>query len=314
MKKQETIRYSLANRRLNSVRFPEMPDVFPVEVVMLKRIHVSEKSPSPNYTSFRHRHTFFEVHVYIQGEQTYQIKDRLVRVQAGDVLCVAPYVYHAIPSCSEDLEKYAICFTLGSRNEPERHHPECVEILHNTPFFSGRDDQHIADIFELILHEAYAGQGDWCNVVRSLIDALLYKLVRIARPEMGNSDHLELMRDSERRVLTIERFIRDNIACPLNSGIIAKYMHLSSKQLNRNVIRERDTTLKTLINLMRWERACLLLKETNDTIAQIGCSIGFENDSSFTRFFWKMQGCSPSAFRKTTENCSPSATNEIRTG
>ena len=57
-------------------------------------------------------------------------------------------------------------------------------------------------------------------------------------------------------------------------------------------------TPKQYLNLVRVQRACHLLTATEDTVIKIALQVGFGNPVYFTELFTKINGVSPTAYRK----------------
>ena len=285
--------YTLANRRLNSVHLPSVDLNFPLDVISLRREFIPNNE---HYLHGLHMHSFFEVHIFLEGEQTYHIGEEYITCCPGDVLCISPYVYHSIPARTENVEKYSINFTISKDELDSKNF--FLDKIKRQQYFFATDTQRIADTFELILREAVAGQSGWVETASLLLITVLRKLSRLTAPHEEVPEEIELVRESERRIRQLERYIRDNVSSAITCNSAAAYLHISEKQLNRDVLRERGVNLKTFINKIRFERACVLLREPEIPIATIGREVGFENESSFTRFFNKNAGVSPGTYRQ----------------
>ena len=77
----------------------------------------------------------------------------------------------------------------------------------------------------------------------------------------------------------------------------AKLCGYEKRSLSRK-LKAIGTTLTKEIALLREEQASRLLKETSQTIAEVGSSVGFSDPSVFSRAFKKWSGYSPRAYRK----------------
>lgn len=290
MSKKDDFNYSLANKHLNCTKIPVKIDSCPVEVIALHQEIIYDNA---HYTPARHMHTFFEVHIMRKGEQVYQIGDEFLNCKTGDVLCIAPYVYHSIPGRTTEVEKYSLNFTYTHNDDKKTSY---LDALVQKKYFVSHESEEITEIFELVLQEAHDAKSGWPDIVRILVEVMLKKLVRMIRPDQDVGE--TVFEESEHRIRRIERYIRDNIGTPISVDNIADYMHLSTKQLNRELRKGRATTLKTLIDKMKYEKAKSLLRGTSDSISKIGRDLGFENESSFNRFFSKMAGMTPGEYRK----------------
>ncbi len=80
---------------------------------------------------------------------------------------------------------------------------------------------------------------------------------------------------------------------------LADALHVSTRTLHRQLA-DQGTTLQTLKDKVRRERAQTLLLRTRKPIKQVAEEAGFLNDKSFTRAFKGWTGLSPNDYRKQT--------------
>jgi len=81
-----------------------------------------------------------------------------------------------------------------------------------------------------------------------------------------------------------------------------KELGISKHHLVEVFKQEYGVTPKGYIDMLRLEEIKRLLSGTTDEIIDIAYSVGFDNNSTFYRFFKKHTGISPKAYRKETEN------------
>lgn len=85
---------------------------------------------------------------------------------------------------------------------------------------------------------------------------------------------------------------------PLNLTRMASELHLSPYHISHRFKEWTGITLSEYLNERRLQEAVKLLTTTNDSIAQIGETIGLENCSYFCKIFKKKFGLSPHQYRK----------------
>jgi len=100
-------------------------------------------------------------------------------------------------------------------------------------------------------------------------------------------------------------YIRENYASAIKIEELAKLVHLSPSQLERNFKKVFKITPNQHIQDVRIRAACNLLLSTNNTIAAIALDSGFYDHSHFTRTFKKITGISPGDYRKKDRNMMP---------
>ena len=104
-----------ANHRLNSINLSNCYKPMPLEVFSLRYVEDMTERRNPLNTPGLHRHTYFEVHVPITGEQTYKLDNRFITLHANEMLIISPCVYHSLPHSSDDLTKFSISFMLPEK-------------------------------------------------------------------------------------------------------------------------------------------------------------------------------------------------------
>lgn len=88
----------------------------------------------------------------------------------------------------------------------------------------------------------------------------------------------------------------------INRSILADMVYLSADHLARIFKKETGETLVKYITDKRINAAKSLLSQTNISISQVSCQVGYDNYSYFTKIFKQRTGLSPGDYRKTYQN------------
>lgn len=96
----------------------------------------------------------------------------------------------------------------------------------------------------------------------------------------------------------IKQYIRQHFQGKLTLGDIATHLHCSRSTLTKAFRREFDTTITQYINELRLERACRLLRNTEQPISIIFEECGFSGAEYFCALFKEVYGISPRAYRR----------------
>lgn len=93
-------------------------------------------------------------------------------------------------------------------------------------------------------------------------------------------------------------FIRTNLDQDLSLEAIAAHSLINSCELSRKFKKETGSTITEYINKQRIAEAVALLKNENISITDIAYRVGFNDINYFIRVFKKIEGITPSEYRK----------------
>jgi len=287
-----------ANHRLNSINLSSLISPMPLEVFSLRYVEDMTERRNPLNTPGLHRHTYFELHLPVTGEQAYQLDNHFITLHAGEMLLISPSIYHSLPYSSDDLAKFSIAFMLPEREQANGHGWICDILSGEKPFHFVKAPARIKALFEEIFHETAEAHTGYQACVEHLIFCLITEIARAAAPESAENAAISRKTEVTRRTEQMERFIRDNVSVQVTCAMLSDFMHLSVKQLNRDVQQTRSMSLRELIEAIRFSEAKRLLGNQELTREEIASSVGFQDAGSFNRFFKRKSGMPPSVYRK----------------
>ena len=91
--------------------------------------------------------------------------------------------------------------------------------------------------------------------------------------------------------------ITGDLAEPLLASTVAGELGMSESRFSRFFRRATGNTFTDFVNLVRVNRACQLLMETDRQVTRICYEVGFNNVANFNRRFREIKGMTPSEFR-----------------
>ena len=129
-------------------------------------------------------------------------------------------------------------------------------------------------------------------------DCLAYEAQNLAAKliicQIINQSELDMSKlNSTRLTEYINTHISDNITLT----DIADGLYTSISSLQRICHRYFGMSVKALLNIKRYEYACMLLTSTEKSISDIAVMVGFDNVSNFSLFFKKYSKQSPTEYR-----------------
>ena len=93
-----------------------------------------------------------------------------------------------------------------------------------------------------------------------------------------------------------------SMAGPLLASTAAAELGMSESRFSRFFRRATGNTFTDFVNLVRVNRACQLLMETDRQVTRICYEVGFNNVANFNRRFREIKGMTPSEFRHQAEH------------
>lgn len=135
---------------------------------------------------------------------------------------------------------------------------------------------------------------DWCA-------SCLYQLLSlIGRKRALRQSHID--KKSESRINSASMRIYENITSPPSISELAEECYLSTGRFVHLFKEVTGKSYTEFIASIRMERAKEMLALTDLSINDISRAVGYEDQNYFSRYFRKIEGCSPLEYRK-NEKC-----------
>ncbi len=249
---------------------------------------------------FWHFHPEYELTYIVSGQGKRLVGDSVETFDPGDLVLIGPGLPHvwvsekkadqpavalvvqfgsafaemvsAFPelAAAEQLFKKAqqgVCFLPARQWKPERKMKIIAGLLPGNPFTA---------LLEL-LQELSVKKS------RTLASAQ-YRLLR-----SGNDG---------RRIHKVLKFVQDHYREPVTVSQAAVMLHLSDSAFCKYFKRSMGKTFSDFVNDIRITQAVSLLIDTDQSVAEVAASCGFENMSYFNRVFLRKKGIQPYKFRE----------------
>jgi AraC-like DNA-binding protein len=178
------------------------------------------------------------------------------------------------------------------------HIPELAEVLpllersRNGVEFFGLSARAADDWHRIKSSHGMARLGVFCEFLGELARCTDYRLLSHAQLQSVD-DNAELD-----QINAIVSRITEHIAQPLSAADLAAELDMTESRFSRFFRRATGNTFTDFVNLVRINRACQLLMESDRYISQICYEVGFNNIANFNRRFLDIKGMTPSEFRR----------------
>ena len=244
----------------------------------------------PNF----HSHSFFELHFVLDGTMLYHESSGISKqLSAGNFVLIAPKNQHFLTRQSQDAKTVAIAFELIFNN-PER--GKKIQELFSSLTSSAKEIPTPAyQLIELIIDNFINKTPFFSQNIKHLTNILILDIIHSV---FDNEILPPPIKINNSRLNLLEKYISDNHTRIITVPELAEYLNISTRQLNNIVTAELGFSTKTLIDKRKSEFAQKLLLETDFSLQEISDQLGFSDHYNFIRFFKRLEGLSPGAFRK----------------
>lgn len=99
---------------LNKLSIPNITDPLPIRVLWFRAIFFDEKNADKNHKM--HLHTFFEVHMVVNGTMVYSTNDdQHYKLEEGKGIIISPQTEHILDSYSNNFVKVSLAFVMDEK-------------------------------------------------------------------------------------------------------------------------------------------------------------------------------------------------------
>ena len=259
--------------------------------------------PHTRFVHFpEHTHDYVEIVYMCRGKTTHIVNDTRIFLSEGELLLMGQNTRQEIlPAGEGDI---AVNFIV----QPE--------FFGGTLDFLGSEETPLRDfIVRCLCGDNPSGYLHFkvadVKPVQNLVENLLWTLISdtpnrrsINQLTMGllfvqllnHTDKLTIGNKEQDTIVWVLRYIEEHFADGSLTEI-ADILHYDVTWLCREIKRRTGKTYTQLLQEKRLSQATWLLRNTNQKVADIGISVGYENLSYFHRIFAQHFGISPKAYR-----------------
>ncbi len=234
-----------------------------------------------------HSHTFYEVHFVLSGTVTYtDSNDQIFAVGENEFIFIPPCVRHKIESKSDSYKKLGLAFL---------YQPDGGEnYIFSDRIYKGSGGAWMDQLFSLLSAGLELGNGTESRMFQNILSILVMFLTEQRVTAETEKNHVA----PDERFIRAKSFIEDNSARDISVEEVSAYIYLSSKHLGRLFKENCNMTVAEFIAQSRCERAKKLLEDNKISISEIVNSLCFSNEQNFNRFFKRVTGITPGAYRE----------------
>jgi AraC family L-rhamnose operon transcriptional activator RhaR len=264
-----------------------------------------------------HRHDFIEWVYVIHGGGIHKINNEYYEIRAGDVYTILPGESHSYLDVTQSGLEIINCLFLpesvrdGLPLEPNQLHSltylspfyDTLEHLPKRLNLNSQQSSVVLGLLESMIQEMKLRDAAFETIVRhKLIDLLILLSRYYSQRELEESRSRLLSSGHEILIRKVCAFLESSYPHKITGAILAQHFNISQRHLNRVFRQETGTSITSMLQNIRMERAKHMLHETERSIESISLAVGFGDTSFFTRLFARIVGDTPSGFRKQAKN------------
>lgn len=248
-----------------------------------------------------HCHIHYEIYVQMGGRRCYFLKNSVYEIETGDVVFIAPGLVHKTSNIDKNPhsrlliefdEKYLddLNVFLGGIDIRKKF----SQLLSNG-YIIFRNEEHKDEILEtcrlLVKSDESEDSFDKLKCRLSVGGLILDILSSI--DETNKASEVS----SRYKISEILNYINDNYNKNLSLKETSEKFYLSYYYLSRLFKEVTGFTFVAYVNIIRVNKAKLLIDETDEKLEAISEIVGFGSQKQFVRVFKTLYGISPSKYR-----------------
>lgn len=238
----------------------------------------------------------------VQGTLHIHYNDREILLQAGDLYCYSPGFPITILTASDDYRGICLLaderFTLALpnvRTAIRTTYFSAVELQQPAITLSEHDRNHLQELLSLAIHYQNSTLPRATDSLQMIYALFLNDLADI---QAHSIDEHRFPKRTMELFTHFQQLVSQHFATHHDIAFYADELCITPTYLSR-IVRQVSggRTVLDYINHLLLMEATFLLRQTSLSITQIADRLHFADTTTFGRFFQRMQGVSPKAYR-----------------
>lgn len=258
--------------------------------------------------TWMHWHDYYELWVATEGSGEFRAGSHTFAFGPGDVVLVDPLKIHGVVRMEKAHAPLVVFFhaeavapsgggvDLGFLSAWDRRPEKVLPRLEaDTP---ATTSVHGALLRLAQTWFAPASAEGRLLALRFHLLELLLQLRRAFIAKGGESDSISTRAEREARLGRVLEFVAQRCDGPIAQPEVARVAGMSTSRFRAFFKETTGWGFADYLRDLRLERAARLLRETNESVAEVACATGFSDQSHLQRLFKAKHSVSPLAYRK----------------
>lgn len=274
-------------------------------------INSSTESAAPH----PHTHDFIEIAYVAKGEGMHHIGNNCYPVSKGDLFVINFDIVHDFRSFDDPAKTPITVYNCLFKPEFLDYNlincKDFSDIAHHFLFRSlfpeeieqqsdihiiGKDSENIERLYEKMQWEYQAQTKGYIEILRAYVIELLVTIFRLY--DHNDKFHDRLVYNRREIITNAMKYMKENYQKGVSLDELSAISFLSPNYFCKMFRETTQYTVSEYIQTLRIDRACELLRTTNDTILNIAYDVGYKDIKFFNKVFKKKTGSTPGDYRR----------------
>lgn len=254
--------------------------------------YISISKYEGDWQSLPHTHQFSELFYVLSGKGVFYIEDKMVPVEADDLMIINPHVEHTEKTLPNDPMEYIVfgveglAFSFTDLND---------DNSKGYSYYSyGSDKNQFINFAQLMMREFHEKKPGFETVCHGLLEVLLVYISRKQSLSVISDSSFQLSKECA----LAKRYIDANYSKNITLDGLAEITHINKFYLAHSFTECMGQSPINYLTEKRLAASKELLSSSNLSVAQIASSTGFSSQSYFSQIFKKKVGMTPQQYRK----------------
>ena len=253
-----------------------------------------------------HFHNILEIGYCHDGTGDLIFEERTYRFKGGMISAIPARFPHTTVSDIDVFGTWEYIFidVEGFLREMYKDSPLFAQKLiegvnKNAIFIEAKENEKLMYLIKGIINETIDKREFYLESIKGMTLSLLLELVR-----MNESEEIEnkVRTKSDMQIEKALAYVGANYVQPLKIEELADECHMSEPHFRRLFGAYMNMTPLEYINLIRIQKACELIKKSNDSMHNIAIKVGYTAHCTFDRNFKRIVGMPPNEWRARSDN------------
>lgn len=234
---------------------------------------------------------YYKLTLVIKGSGFFEHNGTMLPLREGDAFVLFPQVkHHYFANPQDPWTLKWVCFN-GQ---------QCTGMVAQLgatpehPFLHGRMTSQTVESMDRIIDAMGAGESKSLCAMGNFY-LLIHELIRLGQ---GDSADNKKTTEKDAVIQKVMTYVQLNYADDMNVEQICRHVSYSRSYLSRSFKKQTGIALSDYVSQVRISSAQKLLLKTNLKVREIANSVGFKDESYFTKRFRAHTGSSPREYRK----------------